>query len=233
MVQPGEKISPNMYTGELPLKPPAFTLIGQFVKIVPFDMEKDLNTFYERTNGSEIRDGDFFHPDYDANELIWKHLRWGPFNSADDMRVYLKEIAEKDCARLYAVKQVDSEGINGIIALDSNSPTHRKIEFRFGISSPLGQGTGVAFESVYMLYDHLFKIGYRRVEGWVNVHNTRSLNLQLRYTMTFEGIARKFCIAKDCNVDVAHVRILDFEWKEKKAKVLQRFAPVYKANPKI
>lgn len=78
--------------------------------------------------------------------------------------------------------------------------------------SPVAQGTGVNTEAVTLALEHIFALGYRRVEWKCDASNQRSRRAAERLGFRFEGIQDAHYIVKDRNRDTAWFRILDREW---------------------
>ena len=88
----------------------------------------------------------------------------------------------------------------------------------FGFEQHLGHlcggGTMANLEATYLLLQHAFNLGYRRVEWKCDALNGRSRKAALRMGFKFEGIQESHFIIKGRNRDTAWFRILDSEWPE-------------------
>ncbi len=67
-------------------------------------------------------------------------------------------------------------------------------------------------EATFLLLEHAFGLGYRRLEWKCNALNERSRRSALRMGFAFEGIQQAHYIVKGRNRDTAWFRILDHEW---------------------
>jgi RimJ/RimL family protein N-acetyltransferase len=94
----------------------------------------------------------------------------------------------------------------------SNKPQHLSIELGNIWYSPLAQKTGANTEATYLMLNHVFNLGYRRVIWKCDALNTRSRRSALRLGFQFEGIHEQHLIVKGRNRDTAWFRILDNEW---------------------
>jgi RimJ/RimL family protein N-acetyltransferase len=94
----------------------------------------------------------------------------------------------------------------------SNSPEHLKIELGGIWYSPIVQRTAANTEATYLMLNHAFGLGYRRVEWKCNALNERSRRAALRMGFQFEGIQESHMIMKGRNRDTAWFRILVHEW---------------------
>ena len=72
--------------------------------------------------------------------------------------------------------------------------------------------TPAATEAVYLLTDHLFALGARRVEWKCDHRNEASKAAALRFGFTFEGVFRQHMVVKGENRDTAWFSLLDSEW---------------------
>ena len=229
MIQPGEKIPKKILSPSMG----APTLVGKMIKIVPYKAENHLQPLFEVTNGSPIRIGNNEYPAYDAFKLIWRYLRWGPFKSAEELGAYLSEIETHDNTVIGAVLDKATEHVVGVASFCKMNPSDRKVEARFGVISPIAQSFGLNHEMAFMLFEHFFSLGYRRIDGWVNVNNTRSLMAQLRTGWVYEGIVRSSVIARGRNMDIAIFRMLDYEWPEVREKLIKKTQARSKKHPKL
>ena len=97
-----------------------------------------------------------------------------------------------------------------------NSPENLRIEIGNIWLSPIAQGTHAAKEVCYLLLNHVFKLGYRRVDWVLYKENIRSYKLAIKVGFSFEFIEKNADIAQGRGYDYAWFRVLDFEWPEKK-----------------
>ena len=196
----------------LPLKPEAVTLTGRFVRLVPLDVERDLEALYAVGNGQPIDLRGRTHPAYDADALIWRYLFPPPPTHLAAFRAYLaSQVNGADRLALTVVER-ESELPVGVVNLMSNVPSFLRIELGGIWYSPLVQRTQVNLESTYLMLAHCFELGYRRVEWKCDSRNERSRRAALRMGFTFEGIQEHHMIIKGLNRDTAWFRMLDHEW---------------------
>ena len=94
----------------------------------------------------------------------------------------------------------------------NNSPADLKVELGGIWYSPLVQRTAANTEATYLLLEHAFALGYRRVEWKCDTLNERSRRAALRMGFTFEGVQEYHYIVKGRNRDTAWFSILDHEW---------------------
>lgn len=85
---------------------------------------------------------------------------------------------------------------------------------------PAMRRTPASTQAVFLLVDHLFGLGARRVEWKCNERNEASKAAALRFGFTFEGVFRQHMIVKGQNRDTAWFSLLDGEWPARRAEIL-------------
>jgi RimJ/RimL family protein N-acetyltransferase len=202
----------------LPLKPAPVTLTGQSVRLEPLVIERDVRPLFEVSNGSAITLGERAVGAYDAEALIWRYMFDGPF-TFDDFVAYLQAQVNAVDGLCLCVFDLTAERQVGVANFMSNSPAHLKIELGSIWYSPIVQRTPANTEATYLMLQHAFDLGYRRLEWKCHAHNERSRRAALRMGFKFEGIQDSHMIVKGRNRDTAWFRLLDTEWPEAKAKL--------------
>ncbi len=197
---------------QLPLKPDPVTLTGERVRLLPFDLERDVAALHAISNGQPIALGDRRYPAYDPEQLIWRFMYAGPFSDLDAFRDYMKAQADAADGLCLRVEGVATGQPVGVVNYMTNVPAHLKIELGSIWYSPIAQRTGANTEATLLMLEHAFALGYRRVEWKCNALNLRSRQAALRMGFQFEGIQEAHYIAKGRNRDTAWFRILDREW---------------------
>lgn len=212
--------------GGLPLKPNPVVLNGSAFRLTPLDVTQDAVDLYVISNGNPCRVGNYATEAYDPDERIWRFMSNGPFSSLDGFASFLKSIGEGPDSRAFCVRDRVSDRPVGVITYLSNVPAHLKIELGNIWYSPIVQGTLANTEAAYLLLNHAFRLGYRRVEWKCNALNERSRNAALRLGFQFEGIQEFHMILKGRNRDTAWYRILDHEWPQIKSKLQSRLGMI-------
>jgi RimJ/RimL family protein N-acetyltransferase len=204
----------------LPLKPEPVTLTGRFVRLEPMNVERDAAALFQVSNGKASRLGERQVDAYDADELIWRYLPYGPFDSADDLATHLKVLASGDRFRAFTVFDLATGHQVGSLCYSANFPEHLKIEIAHVWYSPLAQRSKANLESTYLLLEHAFALGYRRLEWKCDSLNERSRRSALRMGFRFEGVQDAHYIVKGRNRDTAWFRILTEEWPDVRSRLL-------------
>ncbi len=203
---------------DLPTKPTAITLDGEIVRLEPIDLQRDNATLFSLSNGDPIvatGDGKAV-PAYDPDQLIWKYMSAGPFPTSCKLAAFLFAQVQADNGLCFCVFDKASNRQVGVVNYMNNFPAHLKIELGNIWYSPVVQGTNANLEATYLLLDHAFSLGYRRIEWKCDALNERSRKAALRMGFKFEGIQESHFIVKGRNRDTAWYRMLEHEWPEAK-----------------
>jgi RimJ/RimL family protein N-acetyltransferase len=197
---------------QLPLKPNQVTLEGRRVRLRPLDVQRDAGALHAMTNGSPIKLGERHVDAYDADALIWRYMFGGPFDDLDGFSAYLRRLVDAPNGLAMCVCDMASGQPVGIACFINNSPQDLKIELGSICYSPIAQRTGANTEATYLMLEHAFDLGYRRLEWKCDARNERSRHSALRMGFQFEGTQEYHMIIKGQNRDTAWFRILDHEW---------------------
>jgi RimJ/RimL family protein N-acetyltransferase len=206
----------------LPEKPAAVKLEGHYVRLEPFVVARDASPLFEISNGSAIQLGNRSIEPYDAEEWIWRYMIYGPFHDVDDFIAHLSPQMDASNGLSLCVFDVASGRQIGMTNFMNNLPAHLKIEVSGVWYSPIAQRTFANSESTYLMLEHAFALGYRRVEWKCHSHNQRSRKAALRMGFKFEGIQESHMIVKGQNRDTAWFRMLDCEWPSVKEQLKQQ-----------
>ena len=203
----------------LPVKFAPVTLAGRFVRLEPLDLDRDVDALYAVSNGQPTRLGDREVSAYDADALIWRYMPVGPFADVDAMRAAMRAQVDAPNGLCLCVFDQPTGRQVGVVNFLANMPEHLKVELGSIWYSPLVQRTKASLESTYLMLDHAFHLGYRRVEWKCDAFNERSRRSALRMGFQFEGIQEAHYIVKGRNRDTAWFRILDHEWPSVHARL--------------
>jgi RimJ/RimL family protein N-acetyltransferase len=199
---------------QLPQKPDAVTLTGRFVRLEPLDVERDAAPLFRVSSGEALTIGERHVDAYDAEQLIWRYLFYGPFAGVDEFKAYLRGLVEPVNLRAFTVFDVQTNHQVGVTTYVANLPEHLKVELGHIWYSPLVQRTNANLESAYLMLKHAFELGYRRLEWKCDSLNERSRRSALRLGFKFEGIQDAHYVIKGRNRDTAWFRMLADEWPE-------------------
>jgi RimJ/RimL family protein N-acetyltransferase len=196
----------------LPIKPAFVTLTGRTICLKPLDLERDIMTLHARSNGDSAQLADKIIAAYDPDALIWRYMAGGPFAAACDLSSYLRAQIAVENSLCFSVFDISTNTPVGVATYMNNFPLHLKIELGNIWYSPLVQRSTANLETTFLLLDHAFTLGYRRIEWKCDALNERSKRSALRMGFTFEGVHESHFIIKGRNRDTAWFRMLDHEW---------------------
>lgn len=196
----------------LPRKPDPVSLAGARVRLTPLDLERDVHGLFAASSGAPASIGGQRVDAYDAEALIWRYMPAGPFADSLAMGTWLRSQVEAPDGLCLCVRDTATGQPVGVTNFMTNLPVHLKVELGNIWYSPLAQRTGANTEATYLMLDHAFGLGYRRVEWKCDSLNARSRAAALRMGFRFEGIQEQHSIVKGRNRDTAWFRILDHEW---------------------
>jgi RimJ/RimL family protein N-acetyltransferase len=214
MPELGAKLSHEVLArrSALPRKPEPVTLAGSVVSLVPLDFGRDAEALHAASDGSPGRWRDRRVGAYDPDELVWRYMPDGPFRDVAEFAAYLEARVAAPDGLCLCVTDASSGQQLGVVNYAANQPEHLKIELGGIWYSPVAQRGGANTQSTYLLLEHAFGLGYRRVEWKCDSLNARSRRAAERLGFTFEGIQDAHYIVKGRNRDTAWFRILDSEW---------------------
>lgn len=199
----GQHIGPDLDGWEPPLPIAPTTLVGRTVTLEPI----------ERTRHAIP----LFHAYRGAPEQLWTYLPWGPFTDAAELGQLLDALAERDDQVPFA--SVSDNEIVGFLEYLRMSPEAGTIEIGGITWSPALQRSTASTESIFLLIDHAFANGYRRVEWKCDDLNAPSRRAALRYGFTYEGTFRKATHYKGRSRDTAWYAITNDEWPRLKMRL--------------
>jgi len=195
--------------GALPKKPDPVVLSGDRVVLRPVELDRDAPALHAVTCGEPFELAGRRVGAYDADALVWRWMKGGPFPDATALRAYLAgHLAEPDMLTLAVCDRATGTPV-GVAAFMTNRPLDLKVELGSIWYGPIAQGTGASREATRLMLAHAFGLGYRRVEWKCDALNERSRRAALSYGFTFEGIQQSHMIVKGRSRDTAWYRILD------------------------
>jgi RimJ/RimL family protein N-acetyltransferase len=195
-----------------PARPAPVVLTGTLVELRPLDLDSDTLALHAVSSGQACRIGPRTAGAYDPDARVWRYMSGGPFGDAAALRGWLApQVAAPDSLPL-AVRLAGE--LVGVACFIANQPEHLKLELGSIWYGPIAQGTGAAAEATYLMLEHAFALGYRRVEWKCDARNEPSRRAALAYGFSFEGVQDAHYIIKGRNRDTAWFRMLDHEWPQ-------------------
>jgi RimJ/RimL family protein N-acetyltransferase len=210
----GEKLADDVLERRLtlPRRPEAVTLEGRIVKLVPLGLERDLDGLYAASDGQPNSWRERRADSYDPDAAIWRYMPVGPFRDPAGLAGYLRTLLSAPDGLCLCVTDAGTGQQLGVVNYQANFPEHLKIELGGIWYSPVAQRTGANTEATYLMLEHAFGLGYRRVEWKCDALNERSRRAAEQLGFSFEGIQDAHYIVKGRSRDTAWFRMLDHEW---------------------
>ncbi len=220
----GPEIDPQLlaHAATLPVKPAPVELVGPRVRLRPTDPARDAAGLFHVSNGKPVQIGNRTIGAYDPALVIWRYLRYGPFDDVDACAAYLTELGAGPDILPMTLFDVASGQPIGSLSFMSNVPSLLKIEIGHIWIAPVMQGSGAIYEAVYLMLRHCFDLRYRRLEWKCDALNERSRRTALKLGFQFEGIQEYHGITRGRSRDTAWYRILDHEWPSVRAQLEAR-----------
>jgi RimJ/RimL family protein N-acetyltransferase len=202
---------------QLPTKPAPVVLTGTLVELRPLELDTDVEALFAVSSGATCRLGARTAEAYDADARIWRYMSGGPFTGPAALGRWLAPLVDAPDALPLAVQL--GGALVGVACYLANQPQHLKVELGAIWYGPIAQGTGASAEATYLMLEHAFALGYRRVEWKCDTRNAPSRCAALAYGFSFEGVQDAHYIIKDHNRDTAWFRMLDAEWPERRSRL--------------
>lgn len=202
----GQPIGDDLASWTPPPVPPHQTLEGASVCLSPFDLDAHPTPLLHA---------------YDASPLsMWTYLPYGPFTSREELVEIVGRLKRRPDWQVYAVEVEKGDTTRAIGFL-----CYLRIDSRCGVIEIGGvtfsaalQRTRAASEAFFLLIDHAFSLGYRRVEWKCDALNGPSVRAAERLGFTYEGTFRKATHYKGRSRDTVWFAIIDTEWPSLRAE---------------
>ena len=179
--------------------PPRAVLEGRFCRLEPLDVARhgdDLVAAFSKTD-----------------EDSWRYLFAGPFDSDEDCRTWLADVATRTTEVPYALIDLKSGRAAGMASYMRIEPGHGVIEVGSIHYSDMLKRTPATTEAMFLMMRHVFDdLGYRRYEWKCDSFNAPSRRAAQRLGFLFEGIFRQHMVVKGHSRDTAWFAIVDSDW---------------------
>lgn len=191
-------------------RPARAALVGAWCTLEPLDAERHARSLHDAFA-------------LDAAGSGWTYLPYGPFDDCDAYAAWMRMYALGADPLFYVVE--DRRGAPlGIASYLRIEPVHGSIEIGHIHWSPALQRTPAATEAIFLLLEHAFGLGYRRVEWKCDSCNAPSRAAAARFGFRFEGEFRQHMIVKGRNRDTAWFALMDHEWPPLREKYVRWLA---------
>ena len=147
-----------------------------------------------------------------APDSLWTYMSIGPYETESGMRSDFATLIEKVDWLPYAVLVGDRPA--GFLSYLRIDPPGGVIEIGSIVFGPEMQRTTAATESIFLVLENAFDLGYRRVEWKCDDLNEPSRRAAERFGFRYEGTFEKATHYKGRNRDTAWYAITDDEWPE-------------------
>ena len=152
------------------------------------------------------------HRAFVGHEWLWDYMPYGPFATVADYHDWATASARAADPFYYVLRDRVTGRCGGVASYLNIVPQHGSIEVGNICFAPEIQRGRIATETMFLMMDWAFGVGYRRYEWKCNALNTPSRSAALRFGFAFEGVFRQHFVIKGRNRDTAWFSITDGEW---------------------
>jgi RimJ/RimL family protein N-acetyltransferase len=163
------------------------------------------------------------HPAFRDSDDLWTYMPFGPFSSAEDLEAEFRDVTTRPDWRAFVIET--TEGLVGFLAYLRIQPYDGAIEIGSIVYSHQLQRTTAATEIQYLLLNHAFESGYRRVEWKCDDLNEPSRRAAVRLGYLYEGTFRMATHYKGRTRDTAWYAITIDRWPQIKEAFETWLAP--------
>jgi RimJ/RimL family protein N-acetyltransferase len=158
-----------------------------------------------------------------AEDSLWTYMALGPFNDAADIGQLIEAMNKSHDTHPYAV--IVNNEVHGFLSYLRDQPDIGVIEIGWITFSPMLQRSTATTETIYLLLEHAFASGYRRVEWKCDALNQTSRNSAERLGFSYEGTFAKATHYKGRNRDTAWFAMTDDDWIDNSRRLTSWLAP--------
>lgn len=191
----GQPIGEDLGGWRPPSRPPGLELVGRTVNLSPLEPGAHKAGLYD-VLGS-------------VDDSLWTYMPFGPFPAVGDLEKALVGLTSPEFVPYTLV--VDDRPL-GFATFLRIQPSDGVIEIGAIVLSPQLQRTTPATEAIFLMIDHAFDLGYRRVEWKCDDLNAPSRSAATRFGFTYEGTFRRATHYKGRSRDTAWYSITENEW---------------------
>ena len=181
-----------------PRTPPREILSGRHCRLEPLDPARHAEALFAAHR-------------LDPEGRGWTYLPYGPFDTFAAYAEWMERTCLGGDPLFFAVAESgkDPAGVASFLRID---PVNGSIEVGHIHFSPPLQRTPAATESMFLMMERAFELGYRRYEWKCNALNAASRRAAQRLGFSFEGLFRQASVVKGRNRDTAWYAVIDGEW---------------------
>lgn len=159
----------------------------------------------------EVHAGDL-HRAYSGHDALWAYLPYGPFPSAAGYHRWARDTATGTDPLFYVLRDRVTGHCGGVAAYLRITPAAGSIEVGHICLSPEIARSRIWTESMFLMMEHAFALGYRRYEWKCDALNLPSRRAAQRLGFSYEGVFRQMTVVKGRNRDTAWFSVIDSEW---------------------
>lgn len=195
----GQAIGFPLVNFQTPERPPITPMDGRYCRIEHLDIARHAAALHDANNK-------------DTEHRNWTYLPYGPFTTLDDYTRWMEEACCNGDPLFHSIIDNTSGEAVGLASYLRIDPRNASIEVGHINFSPLLQRTVAATESMFLLMQRAFALGYRRYEWKCDALNKPSQQAAQRLGFRYEGTFRQATHYKNRNRDTAWYSIIDTEW---------------------
>jgi RimJ/RimL family protein N-acetyltransferase len=154
---------------------------------------------------------DLWHAAQDA-DASWTYLKYGPFETRQALEEHVGKLSGISDQPFFAVIPAGSSRAEGWLSYCDIEPDNAALEIGSVWFSPKLQRSRAATETVFLLLDHAFMLGYERVAWRTNELNAASRQAAERLGFQYEGTWRHAQIIKGHRRSTAWYAMLSSDW---------------------
>lgn len=163
-----------------------------------------------------VSDAEAAFRNWTNDPLVTRYLTWTPHEDVAFTRQLFQEWEEASARPdfyQWAIVWKESGEAVGSVSVTEQDLRVGRAQLGYCLSRALW-GRGLMTEALNAVIDHLFSVGFERVEAVHAVQNPASGRVMQKCGMSFEGVLRKYCRASTGELtDVCMRSILRGEWE--------------------
>lgn len=185
---------------------------GLYARLEPLDPAAHAHSLFESATAEGIADR-------------FRYLAEDPPKNFEEFNNWASSVAALDDPIFFAVIDKTTGRAEGRQSFMRIDPVHGVIEIGHIMWGPAIARTRVTTEALFLLADHAFNLGYRRLEWKCNDLNLPSKRAAERFGFKFEGVFRQHMVVKGQSRDTAWFSIIDSDWPRIRAGYERWLAP--------
>lgn len=192
---------------------PMLRLEGHYVTLTPLVPGLHAQDLYASSHGA-------------GSDGLWQYMRDGPFANARDYRDHLDSLGASGTHILWAIIDLRSGAVGGIISLMKHQPAHRTVELGYVFLLPTLHRTREATEALYLVIRHAMEsMNCRRCEWRCDSDNQASLRAAVRLGFQMEGCLRQHLLVRGRSRDTLLLSLIDAEWPARRTALADWLDP--------